>query len=228
MNFSPESAPPHQPAAWMFQGHPRNQGRRGFTLIEIAICLAVISFALLAVVGVLPRGMLTQRENRADTVIAQDGMYWMQALRSGPNGLDELTAFVDEVFVDPKTNRLGDGFDTGRDIVGLLCTPGTRVHAVVRALTGPAASRSTNEIVQDTAFKYLMEVDIDEARIRTDNSTNPPPIVSDVTLTFRWPVTRQGAGGRSRVFRGQIAQTNGLPTQLGVTAYGGDLYFFQP
>jgi prepilin-type N-terminal cleavage/methylation domain-containing protein len=223
MTFNPDRSPP-PPAASMIRAHPRSQGRHAFTLIEIAICLAVISFALLAVVGVLPRGMLTQRENRADTVIAQDGMYWMEALRSGTNGLDELTAFVDEVFVDPKTNRLGDGFDTGRDIIGLLSTPGTRVHAVVRALTGPAASRSTNELVQDTAFKYLMEVEIDRAAIPDPAA----PEVSDVTLTFRWPVTRLGAGGRNRVFRGQIAQTNGLPTQLGVTAYGGNLYFFEP
>src|SRR5262249_16641536 len=43
-----------------------------FTMIEIAICLAVIGFALAAIVGVLPLGMNVQRENREETIINQD------------------------------------------------------------------------------------------------------------------------------------------------------------
>ena len=43
-----------------------------FTMIEIAICLAIIGFALVAIIGVLPLGMNTQRDNREETIINQD------------------------------------------------------------------------------------------------------------------------------------------------------------
>ena len=38
-----------------------------FTMVEIAICLAIIGFALVAIIGVLPIGMNTQRDNREET-----------------------------------------------------------------------------------------------------------------------------------------------------------------
>jgi hypothetical protein len=43
-----------------------------FTMVEIAISLAVIGFALVAIIGVLPRGLRVQRENREETIINQD------------------------------------------------------------------------------------------------------------------------------------------------------------
>ena len=46
--------------------------RRAFTMIEIAISLAIIGFALVAILGVLPIGMSVQRENREETIINQD------------------------------------------------------------------------------------------------------------------------------------------------------------
>ena len=38
--------------------------RRGFTMIEIAIALGVIGFALVAIMGILPLGLTVQRDNR--------------------------------------------------------------------------------------------------------------------------------------------------------------------
>jgi len=63
-------------------------------MIEIAICLAVIGFALAAIVGVLPLGMNVQRENREETVINQDGNVFINAMRNGELGLDDLTNYV--------------------------------------------------------------------------------------------------------------------------------------
>ena len=50
-------------------------------MIEIAIALAVIAFALVAIIGVLPIGMNVQRDNRAETIINHDATYWMEAIR---------------------------------------------------------------------------------------------------------------------------------------------------
>jgi prepilin-type N-terminal cleavage/methylation domain-containing protein len=64
---------------------------RGFTMIEIALCLAIIGFALLAIIGVLPWGMHTQRDTRQETIINQDASMLLEAIRSGARGLDDLT-----------------------------------------------------------------------------------------------------------------------------------------
>ena len=65
-----------------------------FTMIEIAICLAVIGFALAAIIGILPLGLSVQRENREETVINQDGNVFVNAFRNGELGLDDLTNYV--------------------------------------------------------------------------------------------------------------------------------------
>src|SRR2546426_366578 len=74
----------------------RRAGRdeAAFTMVEIAISLAVIGFALVAIIGVLPTGMTVQRENREETIINQDATYFAEALRNGAHGLDDLTNFV--------------------------------------------------------------------------------------------------------------------------------------
>jgi prepilin-type N-terminal cleavage/methylation domain-containing protein len=74
--------------------HATGSSCRGFTMIEIALSLAIIGFALVAIIGVLPIGMNTQKANREETVINQDFTVWMNAIRNGAKGLDELTNYV--------------------------------------------------------------------------------------------------------------------------------------
>lgn len=68
--------------------------RRAFTIIEIAICLGIIGFALVAIIAVLPRGLDVQKRNRQETIIGQDADVWMSALRGGARGFDDLTNYV--------------------------------------------------------------------------------------------------------------------------------------
>jgi hypothetical protein len=63
-------------------------------MVEIAISLAVIGFALVAIVGILPIGMGVQKENRQETVINQDATIWLNGIRNGEIGLDDLTNYV--------------------------------------------------------------------------------------------------------------------------------------
>src|SRR5688572_19987194 len=77
--------------------HPRRRPRpseTAFTMVEIAIALAVIGFALVAIIGVLPSGLEVQKDNREETVINQDAVYFMDAIRSGARGADDLTNYV--------------------------------------------------------------------------------------------------------------------------------------
>jgi type II secretory pathway pseudopilin PulG len=126
---------------------------RAFTLIEIALCLAIIGFALLAIIIVLPYGMGTQRDNREETIIGQDAAVLMAHIRNGSRGADDLTNYVYALtnywtfydFVNNTTttgvngyttNRATDGsggvipyhfsqypLNSGSNIVGLLSTP---------------------------------------------------------------------------------------------------------
>ena len=63
-------------------------------MIEIVISLAVIGFALVAIIGILPTGMNVQRDNRQETIINQDASVFMNALRNGERGLNDLTNYI--------------------------------------------------------------------------------------------------------------------------------------
>jgi type II secretory pathway pseudopilin PulG len=65
-----------------------------FTMVEIAICLAIIGLALVAIIGVLPLGMNVQRDNREETVINQDASIFMESIRNGARTGDDLTNYV--------------------------------------------------------------------------------------------------------------------------------------
>jgi len=80
-----------------------NSKRAAFTILEIAIALGVIGFALVAIVGILPTGLNVEKENREETLINQDGPLFMEAIRSGAQGLGMLTNFVDSITVTEKS-----------------------------------------------------------------------------------------------------------------------------
>src|SRR5438132_13553918 len=108
---------------------------RGFTMVEIAFSLAIVAFALVAIMGVLPTGMTVQKDNREDTLVNNDGAFWVEALRSGSRGLDDLTNYVEQIdisngngttswvapWVTGTTNP--NKILTAEQIVGLLSTP---------------------------------------------------------------------------------------------------------
>ena len=75
-------------------GNRRARTDAAFTMVEIAISLAIIGFALVAIIGVLPRGLEVQKENRQETIINQDAQYLLDAIRNGARGLDDLTNYV--------------------------------------------------------------------------------------------------------------------------------------
>ena len=65
-----------------------------FTMVEVAISLAIIGIALVAIIGVLPQGMNVQRDNREGTIINQDATVFMDAISKGARGLNDLTNYV--------------------------------------------------------------------------------------------------------------------------------------
>ena len=171
---------------------------QAFTMVEVALALGVIAFAMVAIIGVLPTGLRVQKDNREKTTVHIDGAYFMEAIRSGARGLDDLTNYVDKVFVyvdqgkngrtvtvtneysytnGNKTYQLTDG----ASIVGLLSTPKfspsarntsstNRVAAFVRSQAGNAAQRGV--AARDLAFSYLLTSELQPFMATSPNSTS--------------------------------------------------------
>src|SRR6478672_1143855 len=83
-----------------------------FTMVEIAIAVAIIAFALVAIIGILPAGLQVQKDNRQDTLIGQDGSYFMEAIRNGAAGADELATYVENITVNGTTRS---NFNSGAE-----------------------------------------------------------------------------------------------------------------
>jgi len=220
-------------------GYSVSRHERAFTMVEIAICLAIIGFALVAIIGVLPAGLQVQKDNREDTLIGQDGEYFMEAIRSGAMGLDDLTNHVETITVrdgagNPityQTTAMNSPYyiGTGHDIIGLLSFPWnypSNAVAVVRPIGGAAAD--TGAIARDLAFKYLLTVQ----QLNYSNSLPElDPYVNflvssnlhDLRLEFRWPVHADGSVGNGRqVFRALVSGT------LVNDPSNSVFYFFRP
>ena len=77
-------------------GTPLPAARRmaAFTMVEIAICLAIIGIALVGIIGVLPIGMNTQRDTREETIVNQDVSTLLPIISQGLRGDDDLTNYI--------------------------------------------------------------------------------------------------------------------------------------
>src|SRR5450756_474530 len=82
----PATGIPHHVSRFTFHV---SRSQRAFTMVEIAISLAIIGFAMVAIIGVLPIGMTVQKDNREETVINQDATVFINAIRNGARGLDD-------------------------------------------------------------------------------------------------------------------------------------------
>ncbi len=165
----------------------RRRSGAGFTMVEIAIAIGVIGFALVAIIGILPAGLEVQRDNRSETIINQDATFWLEAIRSGAVGVDELTSYVENISLIERnpvngsivsSNRyvLGSGagqFRNGADIVGLITwaasAPDREVRVQVTAISGAAAEKELDPTKRELAFSYLMRVVIDPQRAPENN-----------------------------------------------------------
>ena len=159
----------------------------GFTMIEIAIALGVIGFALVAIIGILPMGLDVQRDNRSETIINQDATLWLEAIRSGAVGMNELPSYVTNIVVEefnvsankyfpkspPVKFTLNSGYQTGADIIGLISSvanvPTDRMAVYATSISGAAAEKELNPAKRELAFSYILYVVIDSRRDPEDD-----------------------------------------------------------
>jgi len=107
-------------------------------MVEIALSLAIIGFALVAIIGVLPIGLNVQRENREETIINQDAAVFINAIRYGARGLDDLTNNVIAI-----TNYI-TRFDVNTNVVGVQTYSFTYQNWSIDGVIQPPADEITN------------------------------------------------------------------------------------
>jgi type II secretory pathway pseudopilin PulG len=144
-------------------------------MVEIAICLAIIGIALVAIIGVLPIGINVQKDNREETVIVQDASVFIENIRNGARGLDDLTNYVvaiSNTWTKYNNNSaVGTGVNgynytnfsiaspypsgggpltNGANIIGLLSTP-----EFIDATSGKPISSPGGSYIQNNVVAYV-------------------------------------------------------------------------
>ena len=159
---------------------PRSRHRdSAFTMIEIAIALAVIAFALVAILQILPMGMEVQRDNRQETIVNQDGAYLIEAIRHGAQGIDDLADYV-------------DGKGTGSNIIQSLTTIDTTNSFFMRSISGSAATKGPE--TKALAMRYEVTSQVFPVAHLANIDTNVPYAAElatnlyEIRLRLRWPV----------------------------------------
>lgn len=166
-------------------------------MVEIALSLAVVAFALVAIIGILPTGMTVQKENREDTLINQEGRFWIEAIKSGARGITDLTNYVEQIRVAPTNettnfrlveinNTNSPNYLKPNEIIGLLSIPKfeydgniritNRITARVRSITGPATDQSPFTNTVQNTFRYQLQTEI------TPYYPMPPELVGEAFL----------------------------------------------
>lgn len=74
-------------------------GAAAFTMVEIALCIAIVAIAMVAIMGVMPTGLNVQKQNREDTIIDQEAQILLDAIRGGSMRYHELTNYLDYIVV---------------------------------------------------------------------------------------------------------------------------------
>ena len=150
-------------------------------MVEIAIALGVIAFALVAIIGVLPMGMQTQKDNREDTIVNQDARVLLDAIRSGGRSVASLdlgsyVVATDGVAVVNFSNE---------DLLRLLTepmSPTTKKHRIVfNSMSGAIANRGS-----DLGFRYEVLVEVTNSLDFADTVLSNQ--VYEVRMRFAWPV----------------------------------------
>lgn len=164
-------------------------------MIELALCIAIIGFALVAIMGVMPTGARTQKDNREETIIDQDARYLMQAIRNGTvHGPNQLVGLVERTNAPALLPNVVMGNAPGwsiEQIISYLSQPGIK-YLEMRSISGPLSDKASS--VADLAFRYRLAVDVVPftTTIRSNYLSVLQTNLHDVRLTFEWPVRPDG------------------------------------
>jgi len=230
-------------------GQPRARRHSAFTMIEVAISIAIVAFALVAIIGVLPTGLSVQRENRQDTIITHDANFFLEAMLSGSNSASFAILATNMDFMDvyisnnptptrlsPPTPSFTNGEISADLIVSYLSMPSQGGNSAVgrfRSFSSSLSDRAAG--TNGLPFTYLVTSEIVPVSDYTATLTNDTYYTNyaryltqnlfEVRLQFRWPVI--GDGTTYTLGNGRLTVRRLVGGTLDNTNVSG-LWFFRP
>ena len=193
-----------------------------FTLIEVALSVAIAAFALVAIIGVMPAGLNVQRENREEAIINNDAKFFIDAIRSGLTMPNDLAQRFDGLASLSSTGAVAILFTNSIsppvpipafDIIGVLSLPGANVtnYAWVRGFNGSLGDTAGTNT--DLMFSYIVSTQLvpynpGSSALAPFQSTN----LWELRIAFHWPFYPNKTLGNGRQsYRAMIA---GSPTNI--------------
>ena len=201
-----------------------NRRRSGaFTMVEVAFAVAIVAFAMVAIMGVLPSGFTVQKSNREDTLINQEGTYLLDAIRNGLQGDDQIWRQVDWYYVATTNSITGSSMGDNKSklpdrfIVGTLSIPSVLavrtnsnnqiewrtnvVYAKIRAQSGKVSGKGASKEAKDFAFSYKLKSEIRPVIVypwaTNSQSFYMTNHLYEVKLTLSWPVPEEKPVGNT-------------------------------
>ena len=202
----------------------------GFTLLEIAVALAVIGFAIVAVLGVLPTGLNIQRDTRERTIVTQDATYLIEAIRRGVSidsavatnllyHVEYVASVISSTNGAPKTNVLiyNTHYFNDGDLLRLLSEPhrssgpGARNFTLMqmRSLSGTASEKGGRGEEGRITFNYLLT-----SEVIPITTVDPTSILSTENLDPRDQSYRNAQLGRLSTNLAELRFTIAWPATL--------------
>lgn len=171
---------------------------RAFTMVEVALSLAIVAFAMVAIIGVMPMGLNVQKENREETIISQDAAVILEAIRAG-NSSSNLTALSSACMQmqGPITALAVGSNSPALDIVRRLSIPRWDTSYVTNLVQGHFRAMSGNlgdtaTAANQMAFSYVVTSEVTNFTASPTIPTNGVGYLTnnlyEVKLTFQWPV----------------------------------------
>ena len=154
-----------------------SSNRRAFTLVEVALALGIVAFALVPIIGILGIAMTTNTESGSDTSIAAMTTLVLNDLRSAP-----FNAMGEAVPSDPANYQIASLNTTLADSTYYFSNEGSLVY--VGDPTKMAASTASQVVyecwVRKTADTSTQTPNADPTKPGTYNQIR-------LQLLFSWP-----------------------------------------
>lgn len=168
-------------------------------MMEVALCLAIIGFAVVSLLAVLPVGMDNQQATRQATVISEDATMFLEAIRGGARGMDDLTNYLVGITnyyqgyyasgqpaggVQRTGYTFNSGLTNGLRIVGVMSTPEFTAGIVnnVGALGGmPLANTVGQAFTSNHVYAYFRSF----SGMAAEKPPQDNPILRGASFTYR-------------------------------------------
>ena len=178
------------------RGH---QTQRAFTMVEVALSIAIVAFAMAAIIGVMPFGLNVQKENRENTIMSQDAALLMEAIRGGYNSAN--LSVLSSAFMSLTNSSVPMPTNTPIEIIKLLSiprwdttnvvNPAVPVRMQFRAMSGNLGDSAAGAGASQVVFSYVVTSEVTNYTGVPNNAYLNSFLTNnlyEVKLTFQWPV----------------------------------------